>query len=204
MKEPYMKRGGFWMTTVATGLAVVGLMTVGRAALNSHGVLFLQGQMKIAAGDTDSGLKLLAAASSRPQMNASLIDPLERGAAVKAVEDQKACPKVSSVSKVGPSERVSLKMKPAPEPTFASLAVPSTPMPPMVQVRYMQDGMPYLPTAQREVVRAHELAAHVQRVREREMKDAMRQVSFHYGPNSLPNAEQIKMQVQRDLGSLAQ
>ena len=46
-----MKRGGFWMTTVAAGMAVLGLMTVGRAGLKSQAVLFLQGQMKIAAGD---------------------------------------------------------------------------------------------------------------------------------------------------------
>ena len=86
-----MKRG-FWLTTVAAGMAVLGLMTVGRAGLKSQSVLFLQGQMKIATGDTDSGLKLLAEASSRPQMGASLTDPLEtESQPAKAAKPEKRC-----------------------------------------------------------------------------------------------------------------
>ena len=66
-----MKRGSFLMTTVATGLMVAGLLTVGRAGLKSQGFLFLAGQLKIAAGDTDSGMKLLAMAATGPENSSS-------------------------------------------------------------------------------------------------------------------------------------
>ena len=197
-----MKRGGFWMTTVATGLAVVGLMTVGRAALNSQGVLLLQGQMKIAAGDTDSGLKLLAAASSQPQATASQAASSEPA----SVAAEKPCSsKMPAAQKVNRPEQATLKMKPAPEPTLANMAIPSIPMPPMVEVHYAQDGMAYIPTAQREVLRARQAEIQrAQRIQEQKMKEALREVSFHYGPNALPNADQIRVQVQKDLGAWAQ
>jgi hypothetical protein len=202
MKEPYMKRGGFWMTTVATGLAVVGLMTVGRAALNSQGVLFLQGQMKIATGDTDSGLKLLAAASSQPETGPSQTVSSESASAAA----EKPCNRKTAVAqKVNRPERTSLKLKPAPEPTLANMAMPSVPMPPMVQVHYAQDGMAYIPTAQREMLRARQAEIQrAQRIQEQKMKESLQEVSFHYGPNALPNAEQIRVQVQKDLGAWAQ
>src|SRR5512146_2303659 len=155
-----MKRGGFWMTAVAAGMAVLGLMTVGRAGLKSHAALFLQGQMKIAAGDTETGLKLLAEASSRPQMGASLTNPLENASQpVKAAEPKKPCKKWAAVSepsaaadvKANQFPQISLKIKPAPEPTLASLTIP---MPPMLQTPYAQDAMAYIPTVQREALRA--------------------------------------------------
>lgn len=201
-----MKRGGFWMTTVATGLAVAGLMTVGRAGLRSHGALFLQGQMKIAAGDTDNGLKLLAEAATGPQMRAGLRSPLEKASA----EPEKPCrnmtPAATPKPKAGTVREQPVSIKPAPEPTLAS-AIPTVPMPPAVQASYVQDGFAYLPTAQREALRAQqEEIQRAQRVREREIKKLMHEVSFRYqfGSNEVTNAEQIRTQVQKQLRSLNQ
>lgn len=206
-----MKRGGFWMTTVAAGMAVLGLMTVGRAGLKSQAILFLQGQMKIASGDTDNGLRLLAEASSRPQMGASLTNPLETvSEPLKATKPEKPCkgwsvtypmpePKASRTD-----EQVSVKIKPAPEPTLASLT-PMFPAPPMIQGPYAQNAMAYIPTAQREALRV-QLAEikKAQCIREQQMKKAFRELSFKYQVNTVPNASEIQMQVQKGLGTLAQ
>ncbi len=207
-----MRRGGFWMTTVAAGVAVLGLMTVGRAGLKSQAILFLQGQMKIAAGDTDSGLKLLAEASSRPQMGASLTDPLEAASQpVKAAEPQKPCkswspaqPDPVATRKVNRTEQVSVKVKPAPEPTLASLT-PMVPALPMVQVPYAQDAMAYIPTVQREALRTHQAEIkRAQCIREKEIKKAFRELSSQYQMNTVPSAREIQMQVEKGLGALAQ
>jgi len=85
-----MKHGGFWTTTVATGLMVAGLMTIGRAGLKSQGFLFLAGQLKIAAGDTDSGMKLLARAASGPDMSSNSMLSSEKES---VIAEKKPCPK---------------------------------------------------------------------------------------------------------------
>lgn len=203
-----MKRGGFWMTTVAAGVAVLGLMTVGRASLKSQAVLFLQGQMKIAAGDTDTGLKLLAEASTRPQMGASLTNPLETvSEPVKAAKPEKPC-KGWSVTYPAPksmasrTEQVSVKIKPAPEPTLASLT-PNVPVSPTFRTPYAEDAMPYIPTAQREALRVQlSEIKKAQCTREQEMKKAFRELSFKYQVNTVPSAREIRMQ--KGLGTLAQ
>ncbi len=201
-----MKRGGFWMTAVATGVAVLGLMTVGRAGLKSQGLLFLQGQMKIAAGDTDSGLRLLAEASSRPQMGASLTNPLETASQpAKAAQPEKPCRKLTAAESPNRTEQALLKVKPAPEPTLASLSTPMIPMPPVVNAPYTQDGMAYIPTMQREALRSQQAEIRrAQRIREAELKKALREISYKYRVANIPNAPEIRVQVQEDLGTWAQ
>ncbi len=203
-----MKRGGFWMTTVAVGVAVLGLMTAGRAGLKSHAVLFLQGQMKIAAGDTETGLKLLAEASSRPQMGASLTNPLETvSQPVKAAKPEKPCKRWSVTNpaperKASPTEQVSVK--PAPEPTLASLT-PMIPTLPIVRAAYTSDGMAYIPTAQREAIRAQQAEIkRAQCIREEQIKRTLREISYHYQITTVPSAREIQMQVEKGLGTLAQ
>lgn len=209
-----MKRGGFWMTTVTAGMAVLGLMTVGRAGLKSHAALFLQGQMKIATGDTDTGLKLLAEASSRPQMGASLTNPLEKASQpVKAAEPKKPCknwaasePSAAPIANPNRFPQVSLKLKPAPEPTLASMT-PTIPMPPMVQAPYAQDAMAYIPTVQREALRAHQAEVkRAQCIREQQVKleKVLRELSYQYQVNSVPSAREIQIQVQKGLGTVTQ
>jgi hypothetical protein len=207
-----MKRGGFWMTTVAAGVAVLVLMSAGRAGLKSHAALFLQGQMKIAAGDTETGLKLLAEASSRPQMGASLTNPLENASQpVKAAEPKKPCkkwavsePSAAADVKANQFPQISLKIKPAPEPTLASMT-PVIPMPPMLQTPYAQDAMAYIPTAQREALRAHRTdLKRAQYIRERQIKKVLHELSYQFEMNSVPSAREIQIQVQKSLGTLAQ
>lgn len=208
-----MKRGGLWMTAVTAGVAVLGLMTVGRAGLRSQGILFLQGQMKIAAGDTDSGLRLLAEASSRPQMGASLTDPLEATSQpVKPDEPKKPCknwslaqPHSVAVRKVNRTEQVSVTVKPAPEPTLASLTLMVPAAPPMVQTPYAQDAMAYIPAVQREALRTHQAEIkRAQCIREKEMTKAFQELSFQYQMNAVPSVQEIQIQIKRSLGTLAQ
>lgn len=207
-----MKRGGFWMTTVMAGVAVLGLMTVGRAGLRSQTALFLQGQMKIASGDTDTGLRLLAEASTRPQGEDPRAQLENANQEVKLGEPSTPCrkwatPQSRSVTdrRVSGERQISVKMPPAPEPTLASLVTPVIPRPPMVRVSYAQDAMAYIPTAQREQWRAHRLEfERAQRIRERELKQVEQQVSDKYQWNGVPDAQELQLQVQRQLGALAQ
>lgn len=202
-----MKRGGFWMTTVTTGVAVLGLMTVGRAGFRSQAVLFLQGQMKIAAGDTESGLRLLAEVSSRPQMGSSATNPVEN--ASETIKSPcrswaKSKPNSGSEPKVIRTEQVSHNVKPAPVPTLASLVTPAIPVPPMVQAPHAQDAMTYIPAAQGEQLRAQRVAFEkAQRIRELELKRTMRQISYKYEVD-VPRAQDIQVQVERGLQRLAQ
>lgn len=53
-----MKHGGFWMT-IGTGLLMAGSLTAGRSAMQSPSLLYLAGQLKMAVGDTDSGMRLM-------------------------------------------------------------------------------------------------------------------------------------------------
>ncbi len=203
-----MKRGGFWMTTVAATAAVMGLMTVGRAGLKSQAVLFLQGQMKIAAGDTDSGLKLLAAASSRPHMGQpdQYLETVSQP--VKASKPEKSCKGWSLVLprllKTSRTEQVSVKIKPAPEPTLASLTL-IVPAPPMVQSPYAQDAVAYTSVVVREALRVQQAEIkRAQCIREEEMKKAFREISSKQQANTVPSAREIQMQVENGLGTVVQ
>lgn len=53
-----MKHGGFWIT-IGTGILMAGSLTAGRSAMQSPSVLYLAGQLKMAVGDTDSGMRLM-------------------------------------------------------------------------------------------------------------------------------------------------
>jgi hypothetical protein len=205
-----MKRGGFWITTVATGVAVVGLMTAGRAGLRSQAVLFLQGQMKIAAGDTDTGLRLLAEASSRPQTRESATNSLQTASEPRKTESKKPCRDWTKSTLNSSAERKvsragqKLNVKSAPEPTLASLEAPVVPAPPMLHSPYAQDAIAYIPTVQREQLRAQQAEVErARRIRELELKQAMRQISFKYDLN-VPSAREIQVQVERGLQTLAQ
>ncbi len=198
-----MKRGGFWATTVATGLLVAGLMTVGRAGLRSQGWLYLQGQMKIAAGDTDSGLKLLAAATTEPKVSTESSNPQE--AATRPVAPEGPCHGSIAPPKQNRVIEKAQKVRAAPEPTLASLVVPSLPGPAVIPATYMQDAIPYIATAQREALRVQQAELHrAQRIREQEVRRALRHASFQFESKDLPDPVKIQTQVQKELGSWVQ
>lgn len=54
-----MKHGNFWMTTIGAGVVIAGMMAAGRTAMQSPALLFLAGQLKVAVGRTDEGLRLM-------------------------------------------------------------------------------------------------------------------------------------------------
>jgi hypothetical protein len=202
-----MKRGSFLMTTVATGLMVAGLMTVGRAGLKSQGFLFLAGQLKIAAGDTDSGMKLLARAASGPEFNSNSMLASEKESIVSAVSEKKPCPKMNAVPvlRKEKSEPPKMTVKYAPLPTMASLA-PHVPMPPMMQdAMYQADPAAFMSHQQIEAIRAQQIEMKkAQRMRELNTRRLLHEVSLKYGPSSIPDADKINIQVQKELGTWAQ
>jgi hypothetical protein len=167
--------------------------------------------MKIAAGDTDNGLRLLAEASRRPQTGASATNPLENVNEPLKAEIVKPCkkggvaqPKSAPERKVRRTEQVSDKVKPAPEPTLASLAAPAIAIPPTVYAPYGQDAMAYIPAAQREQLRMQRAEFDkAQRLRELELKRVMRHISHKYEVK-VPSASDIQVQVERGLHTLAQ
>lgn len=203
-----MKRGSFLATTVATGLMVAGLMTVGRAGLKSQSFLFLAGQIKIAAGDTDSGMKLLAKAASGPELNTTSMLASEKPTVMETVSEKKPCPKVNVAPAVRKEKPAPWKanVKYAPEPTLASLNLPPLPMVHPEAVMFQGDPNTYLSRQQVEAVRAqqHEYKK-AARIREANTRRLLHEISMKYGtPGGVPDAEQIQIQVQKELGSLVQ
>jgi len=204
-----MKRGSFLMTTVATGLMVAGLLTVGRAGLKSQGFLFLAGQLKIAAGDTDSGMKLLAMAATGPEMNSNSMLASEKPSGVStASTEKKPCQKMNAapIIRKEKSETTQLKAKYAPEPTLASLVPHELPVPPMmISATFQADPSAFISRQQLEAIRAQQLEMKkAQRVREMHTKKLMHEISMKYDYSTVPDPEQIREQVQKNLGTWAQ
>ncbi len=204
-----MKRGSFWTTTVATGLMVAGLMTVGRAGLKSQGFLFLAGQMKIAAGDTDSGMKLLAKAASGPEMNSNSMLASEKPSIMAtAAPEKKPCPKMNAapVIRKVKSETTQFKTRFAPEPTLAALGPHEMPMAPMmVPATFQADPSAYITHQQVEAIRTQQAEMRkAQRIREMHTKKLLHEISVKYSYTTVPDPEQIREQVQKDLGTWAQ
>jgi hypothetical protein len=190
------------MTTVATGLMVAGLMTVGRAGLKSQGFLFLAGQLKIAAGDTDSGMKLLARAASGPELNSTSMLTSEKES---VVAEKKPCPKSDAAPVFRKLKATTqIKFKYAPEPTLASLAPAQIPFVDAV-FHGQADPSAFISHQQLEAIRAQQIEMKkAQRTREMNTRKLLREVSLKYGPNAFPNAEKINIQVQKELGTWAQ
>ena len=195
-----MKHGGFWTTTVATGLMVAGLMTIGRAGLKSQGFLFLAGQLKIAAGDTDSGMKLLARAASGPDMSSNSMLTSEKES---VIAEKKPCPK--SMPATAPKMKMTtVKPSHAPEPTIAMIH-PNLPPSPQMLPTSMNFALPYIPAEQQEAIRRQQneiRKAH--RLQEKNTRRLLREVSLQYVPNSVPNADEIRNKIQKELGVWAQ
>ena len=202
-----MKRGSFWTTTVATGLMVAGLMTVGRAGLKSQGFLFLAGQIKIAAGDTDSGMKLLARAASGPEMNSNSMLASEKPAVISAAE-KKPCQKMNAapVIRKVKSETTQFKTRFAPEPTLAALGPHEMPVAPMmIPATFQADPSAFITRQQVEAIRAQQNETiKAQRVREMHTKKLLHEISVKYSYTTVPDPEQIRQQVQKELGTWAQ
>ncbi len=60
-----MKHGNFWMTTIGAGVVIAGMMSAGRAAMQTPAFLFLAGQIKVATGQTEAGMRLMNEAASQ-------------------------------------------------------------------------------------------------------------------------------------------
>lgn len=202
-----MKRGGFWMTTVATGLMVAGLMTVGRAGLKSQGFLFLAGQMKIAAGDTDNGMKLLARAATGPELNSNSMLASEKPSVVAArpcAHPQAPAPAVQPAPAIRKVKASTVEIKAAPEPTMAMLH-PSLPPVALMQAAYPANPEAYMNANQREAWKMQQTELRrAQHVREINTKRLMHEISVKYGQGTVPNPEEIRMQIQKELGNFAQ
>src|SRR5512147_1707546 len=112
-----MKRGKFLMTTVTTGLLVAGVMAAGRASLNTPGLLFLAGQLKIAAGDTESGMKLLSRVAREPAATSNSMSLSEKPSPIASSPCKK-----SEGQPVRKAKAETVRVKYAPDPTLAQIA----------------------------------------------------------------------------------
>ena len=196
-----MKRGSFWMTTVATGLMVAGLMTVSRAGLKSQGFLFLAGQMKIASGDTDSGMKLLARAATGPDLNSNSMLASEKPSPVV----EKPCQKLNGTPAVRKAEKsMTQKTAYAPEPILASLSLPAVPVPPVTSDAYTFHTV-FLPREQQEMIEAQRADfAKAERIREAKTRKMLHQIALKYGRDGAPDAARINAEVQKALSTWSQ
>ncbi len=196
-----MKRGSFWMTTVATGLMVAGLMTVSRAGLKSQGFLFLAGQMKIASGDTNSGMKLLARAANGPDLNSNSMLASEKPSPVV----EKPCQKLNTTPAVRKVEKnVTQEAAHAPEPTLASLTLPAVPAPPVTSDAYSFHTV-FLPREQQEMIEAQRAdIERVQKIREAKTRKMLHQIELKYGRDGAADAARINAEVQKALSTWSQ
>lgn len=121
-----MKHGNFWMTTVGAGLVIAAMMAAGRTAAQNPTVLFLAGQLKVATGHTEDGMRLLnEAAAQRDSENGKV------HAAGPATKPTEVCEKSSPKQPASrPAARpVAMKVSASPKAPVAILAKLETPVP---------------------------------------------------------------------------
>lgn len=184
-----MKHGKFWMTTVGAGLAIAGMMTVSHAAMQNSAFLFLAGQMKVAAGYTESGMQLMHQAASKRDLEEGKVYAAER----QTAKPTEVCTKNNSAKPVArpatvPQARVRVSFQQAPRPVavLAKLDVPPPAFTPEVgipsQITVDPANYQYLSDAQRQQVL--QVQADFQRIRHERMKELRRgnRVIIRYAP----------------------
>lgn len=183
-----MKRGKFMMTTVTTGLLVAGLMAAGRAGLNSPGLLFLAGQLKIAAGDTESGMKLLSRAAAEPAASSNSMLLSEKPSPISSGPCKKSGAPVVKAKVETP------RIKYAPEPTLARVATPEVPL---VLASFVPDPAMFMSREQQNSLRAQQYEIQrAQQVREQQTRRMLREISLK---DRIPSAERIRDMVQKGM-----
>jgi hypothetical protein len=180
-----MNHGKFWMTTIGAGLAIAGMMTASHAAMRSSTFLFLAGQLKVAAGYTESGMQLMNEAASRRDTEEDKVYAAEKQAAKPAeVCVEKAPAKPMAHLAALKSKAVSLPQPAAPVAVLAKLEVPTPAFAPTVLPSFSIDptAYRYLSGAQRQQIQ--QAQADFQRVQRESMQELRRakRVVIRYAP----------------------
>jgi hypothetical protein len=121
-----MKHGNFWMTTIGTGLLIAGMMIVGRTAMQSPAMLFLAGQLKVAVGKTEDGIRLMNQAATKEEAGTvHAAEPVAKPTEVcSKIPSSAAIPRRPETAKV-----VKSIAKPLPAAVvFAKLELPQPPV----------------------------------------------------------------------------
>jgi hypothetical protein len=129
-----MKYGNLWTSTIGAGVLVASMMTAGRTALQSPAFLFLAGQVKIAVGNTDDGIRLMKAAANQRNTETNKVHAAEKPA------DNEACTKKNTgnattlrPAAVTPAKTEAAKSAP-PIAVMAKLEMPDMPFAPAANV----------------------------------------------------------------------
>lgn len=183
-----MKHGNFWMTTIGAGVVIAGMMTAGRAALQSPAILFLAGQLKVAVGQTDEGMRLMnQAASQRENGTVHAAEPTAKPIQVctKDTTGQSSQPRSTTVRAKAVATKPVTSKSSAPMALLAKLDMPNLPFSPSEMgirpVSFDPATFRYLTDDERaKIIQAQIEAERIQRQRMKEVRRATHAVVIKY------------------------
>jgi len=196
-----MKQANFWVTTFGTGVVIAGMITASHSAVQSPTLLFLAGQLKIAAGQTQDGMRLMNQAAA---LRGSENGKVHAAEPVKQPEkDTHVCTKDTTVN-AGPRPAIVRDAKflvpehRKPVAIMAKLEIPSTPFtPPDTAVPFVNPAtLRYMSEAERaQMIQAEVEVRMVQRERAKELRRAAKAINFKYSPETSGFTQQMHVPV---------
>ncbi len=196
-----MKFGNFWMTTVGAGVVIAGMMTAGHAAMQSPTVLFLAGQLKIATGNTEAGLRLMnEAAAQRDSENGKVhaAEPQAKPTEVcnlAPLSSETSRPAMTKPAKTAatqkPSVVVMAKLEGAPLPS--AMVLPSQIAVTPVAFRYMSES------DRAQIQRMQDDVQRAQHERMKQIHRAARAMVLNYSPATMGFNPADISNIQREL-----
>lgn len=191
-----MKRSGILMT-IGTGLMMAGLLTAGRAAMKSPTLLYLAGQLKMAAGDKAAGMELMSAAASDRNSKSDVV------LAAEPVTEAN-CERTSKIEKK-PVRTAKVVKKVASEPVLVAKLEP--PLPPIV---YATPTLNSVPPSYFHEARMNSMRIKQEMLRKAELEKQTKQLTrmakiystkFNVQDfqNHVPTPEEIQHQVESSL-----
>lgn len=198
-----MKHGNFWMTTVGAGLVIAAMMAAGRTAAQNPTYLFLAGQLKVATGHTEDGMRLMnEAAAQRDSENGKV------HAAEPAAKPTEVCEKSAPKQPVSrPTARpVATKASITPKAPVAVLAKLETTVP-IPSVYFAPAAFQYLNASERaEITKVQVEFQKSQRERVRQERRAHALVLKYAIPSGgiNPDISNLERELPAYLGQTAQ
>jgi len=197
-----MKYGNVWTSTIGAGVVIAGMMTAGHTALQSPALLFLAGQIKVAIGNTDEGIRLMNAAASQRNNETNKVHAAEKPAAA----DNEVCTKKTTGNTLSPRPaatnlvKIDAAKNAKPLAIMAKLDMPDPPFVPEANVsgRKWIDPVAfhYLTESQRaQVIQAQVNFEKIQVEKAREIRRAAHAMRYvpaapGFGPADISNVPQ--------------
>lgn len=188
-----MKYGNVWTSTIGAGVVIAGMMTAGHAAMQSPAFLFLAGQIKVAIGNTDEGIRLMNEAASQRNGEMNKVHAAEKPAAA----DNEVCTKKTIGNTLGPHPPASAAKTSKPLAIMAKLDMPDMPFVPEANVpgrRWIDPvAFHYLTESQRaQVIQAQVNFEKIQREKAREIRRSIHAMKYvpaapGFGSADIPN-----------------